>query len=141
MVNFLKFCLLIFTIIPLSLFAQNLEDLDFVLENNPYPKQQEENLSFDFNQENELTFATLTVIRFYQNFVSSQQSPRICTFEPSCSRFGHAAIKVFGPIIGILLAGDRMQRCYPANAEYYKTLLPNGKYRDNVRSYEKYIKK
>jgi len=141
MVDFLKFCLLILIIIPLSLFAQNLEDLHFVLENNPYPKPQDEDLSFDFDQENELTLATLSVIRLYQNFVSSQQSPQICTFEPSCSRFGHSAIKDFGPIIGILLAGDRMQRCYPANAEYYKTLLPNGKYRDDVKDYEEYIKK
>ena len=36
-----------------------------------------------------------------------------CRFEPTCSRYGIEAYKVYGPIRGTIMTGKRILRCHP----------------------------
>lgn len=36
-----------------------------------------------------------------------------CRFEPTCSRYGIEAYKVYGPIRGTVMTGKRILRCHP----------------------------
>jgi putative component of membrane protein insertase Oxa1/YidC/SpoIIIJ protein YidD len=67
---------------------------------------------------------TRTVLRsaiiLYQLTLSSQDSPA-CNYEPTCSRFAQEAIRIRGPILGSLMASDRLQRCIGAARRYYPT--------------------
>lgn len=74
--------------------------------------------------------AFLGAIRFYQKRISPIGGNR-CGFWPSCSAYGYEAIKERGPILGIIMIGDRQIRCNiwkEEGADY--TLLPHGKLYD-----------
>jgi putative membrane protein insertion efficiency factor len=73
------------------------------------------------------------LIRFYQVFISSAGGPDRCGFRPSCSRYGYQAIQEQGPIVGIIMIGDRQTRCniFKEPGPDYP-LLPNGKLYDPV---------
>ncbi|MGC9363327.1 MAG: membrane protein insertion efficiency factor YidD [Fidelibacterota bacterium] len=77
--------------------------------------------------------AALVWIRIYQKSISSQDLPS-CVFHPSCSRFAFGAIERFGPVKGILLAGDRLLRCNPFAHNYYK--FDGEKFSDPVERYD-----
>lgn len=77
--------------------------------------------------------SALVWIRIYQKSVSSQDLPS-CVFHPSCSRFAFGAIERFGPVKGILLAGDRLLRCNPFAHNYYK--FDGEKFSDPVEWYD-----
>ncbi len=51
------------------------------------------------------------LIRGYQATLSRVQGD-VCNFTPSCSHFAVQAVERFGPIQGLLLASDRLQRCH-----------------------------
>jgi len=36
-----------------------------------------------------------------------------CRYEPTCSRYGIEAYKVYGPIRGTIMTGKRILRCHP----------------------------
>ncbi|HTZ40200.1 MAG TPA: membrane protein insertion efficiency factor YidD [Syntrophales bacterium] len=77
--------------------------------------------------------AFLGMIRLYQSFVSPVGGVDRCGFRPSCSRYGYQAIQEQGPLVGIMMIGDRQTRCNifkEPGADY--TLLPNGKLYDPV---------
>jgi putative membrane protein insertion efficiency factor len=73
------------------------------------------------------------LIRFYQIFISSAGGPDRCGFRPSCSHYGYQAIQEQGPIVGIIMIGDRQTRCniFKEPGPDYP-LLPNGKLYDPV---------
>jgi putative component of membrane protein insertase Oxa1/YidC/SpoIIIJ protein YidD len=73
------------------------------------------------------------LIHFYQDFISSAGGPDRCGFRPSCSRYGYQAIQEQGPIVGIMMIGDRQTRCniFKEPGPDYP-LLPNGKLYDPV---------
>jgi putative component of membrane protein insertase Oxa1/YidC/SpoIIIJ protein YidD len=73
------------------------------------------------------------LIHFYQGFISSAGGPDRCGFRPSCSRYGYQAIQEQGPIVGIMMIGDRQTRCniFKEPGPDYP-LLPNGKLYDPV---------
>jgi putative component of membrane protein insertase Oxa1/YidC/SpoIIIJ protein YidD len=75
--------------------------------------------------------AMLGLIRFYQHFVSSAGGPDRCGFGPSCSRFGHQAIREQGPVVGVVMTADRLTRCNIFERPGY-TRLPNHKLYDPV---------
>jgi len=78
----------------------------------PIEKEKQENLSFIISETSGIKLSALWFIRFYQNFISSQHdNKQMCTFIPSCSRFGIDAIKSYGIPRGVLLISDRLQRC------------------------------
>jgi putative component of membrane protein insertase Oxa1/YidC/SpoIIIJ protein YidD len=83
----------------------------------------------------ELTFLLNGFIKTYQTFLSSQQSPQICTFKPSCSHFGYQSIGQYGVFWGLLMTSDRFVRCHNLNYRYYKLDVASGKLNDPVDIY------
>jgi uncharacterized protein len=54
----------------------------------------------------------LAPITAYQRFVSPAL-PRRCKYEPTCSRYAVGAIREYGILRGLVLAGWRLLRCNP----------------------------
>jgi hypothetical protein len=54
----------------------------------------------------------LAAIRAYQ-LVLRPVLPPSCRFVPSCSEYARDAIRVHGPVWGLLLAARRIARCHP----------------------------
>jgi uncharacterized protein len=77
--------------------------------------------------------ALLGLIRLYQWRISPVGGPDRCGFRPSCSNYGYEAIKEEGPIVGLMLIGDRLTRCniFKKPGPDY-ALLPNGKLFDPI---------
>jgi putative component of membrane protein insertase Oxa1/YidC/SpoIIIJ protein YidD len=95
--------------------------MDFISEVNPVVTVETDERSmsfFDLSQTSELKLAFTGIIRFYQIFVSSQDAPS-CNFTLTCSRFTTKAIQKYGAIHGILMGGDRIQRCFGLSRKYY----------------------
>ncbi|MCF7911336.1 MAG: membrane protein insertion efficiency factor YidD [Candidatus Cloacimonetes bacterium] len=110
-------------------------DLSFIREHNPAFKAAiSEDLSYDFNQSSELKLTILFMIRTYQNYISSQQNS-VCTFTPSCSRFGYYSIRKYGFFYGVLMTSDRFLRCHGFSADYYPYSSAAGKLDDPVDQY------
>ncbi|EEH64303.1 conserved hypothetical protein YidD [Gleimia coleocanis DSM 15436] len=61
---------------------------------------------------NILTKLLTAPIRFYQLYISPAFPPR-CRYYPSCSTYAVEAIKVHGPIKGLILGTYRLLRCNP----------------------------
>ncbi len=73
----------------------------------------------------------LGAIRFFQEYVSPADGAR-CRFAPTCSRYGHRAIRDHGPWRGVLMTADRLMRCsYLTDPAAYRQ-LPNGRLDDPV---------
>jgi uncharacterized protein len=51
-------------------------------------------------------------IALYSRFISPGL-PRRCKYEPTCSRYALAAIREYGILRGLVLAGWRLLRCNP----------------------------
>jgi putative membrane protein insertion efficiency factor len=51
-------------------------------------------------------------IAIYQRFISPA-IPRRCKYEPTCSRYAVGAIREYGILRGLVLAGWRLLRCNP----------------------------
>jgi len=51
-------------------------------------------------------------VRFYQRFVSPA-IPQRCKYHPSCSEYAVTAIRRYGILRGLVLAGWRLLRCNP----------------------------
>jgi len=56
--------------------------------------------------------AAVTPIVIYQRFISPG-IPRRCKYEPTCSRYAVDAIREYGILRGLVLAGWRLLRCNP----------------------------
>ena len=54
----------------------------------------------------------LAPIRFYQRFVSPL-FPRRCKYLPTCSEYAVDAVRDYGVLRGVVLAGWRLLRCNP----------------------------
>ena len=54
----------------------------------------------------------LAPIRLYQRLVSPLMPAR-CKYHPTCSEYAVQAIRVHGPMRGVVLAGWRLLRCNP----------------------------
>ena len=54
----------------------------------------------------------LAPIVAYQRFISPA-IPRRCKYEPTCSRYAVEAIREYGILRGLVLAGWRLLRCNP----------------------------
>ena len=51
-------------------------------------------------------------VRFYQRFVSPA-IPQRCKYHPSCSQYAVTAVRRYGILRGLVLAGWRLLRCNP----------------------------
>ena len=56
--------------------------------------------------------ALLLLLRAYQTLVSPMLGPR-CKYHPTCSQYAADALREFGLVRGLLLAGWRLLRCNP----------------------------
>jgi len=95
--------------------------LDFLSETSPIIKEEsdERYISlFDFKETSEVKLAFSGIIRIYQIYVSSQDAPS-CNFTLTCSRFMTKAIQEYGAFHGLLMASDRLQRCFGLSRKYY----------------------
>jgi uncharacterized protein len=54
----------------------------------------------------------LAPIRAYQRFISPAL-PRRCKYEPTCSAYAVDAVREYGVVRGLILAGWRLLRCNP----------------------------
>jgi putative membrane protein insertion efficiency factor len=59
-----------------------------------------------------LRIVVVTPIVLYQRLISPA-IPRRCKYEPTCSRYAVEAIREYGILRGLLLAGWRLLRCNP----------------------------
>lgn len=62
-------------------------------------------------------------IRFYQLAISPHLGAN-CRFTPTCSQYAIEAIRVHGPLRGILLAARRIGRCHPWGGSGYDPVPP-----------------
>ena len=126
------FVLVILLMMNPAVFGGNEADLDFILRCNPItPERAKETAVFTFNETNELKVALIGLIQAYQLFISSQDID-VCNFTPSCSRFAVTALKRHGPLHGILMISDRLQRCNKMGKQYYPINQETGKCDDPV---------
>ena len=56
-------------------------------------------------------------IRLHREVITHQDGA-VCSFQPSCSRYGLAAIRRYG-LKGLLMASDRLLRCHGGSHRYY----------------------
>ena len=63
---------------------------------------------------NPLRALVLAPITLYRRVISPLLGPR-CRFHPTCSAYADQAIREFGILRGLLLAGWRILRCNPWN--------------------------
>ncbi len=61
---------------------------------------------------NSIAILLLALIRLYQYSLSPFLGPT-CRFHPSCSEYACQAIRRYGPLGGLVLAGKRILRCHP----------------------------
>jgi uncharacterized protein len=59
-----------------------------------------------------VTRLVIAPIRLYQRLISPALGQH-CKYEPSCSRYAVEAIRRFGILRGLVLAGWRLLRCNP----------------------------
>ena len=118
-----------------SVLSDEAADLAFIRKVNPVtiPKPQEV-IRFNPWETSELKLAATGLIRLYQKFISSQDSPT-CNFQPTCSRFGMACIREYGVARGTLLTADRLLRCNGSQSQHYHKDSVTGKYIDPVSDY------
>lgn len=135
--------LLIFLLIcNFSAFTQLAEEFNFIIKSNPIIFiEGKKHFPLTLEEISEVKLVCLGLIRAYQLFISSQQNNlEICTFTPSCSRFGMSAIKKYGVFYGILMTSDRLQRCYGLNRKYYPIHPKTGKCYDPIEPHYLKIK-
>ena len=134
LVLFCMFCLSAVIFVSL-VFSDEAADLAFIRKVNPVtiPKRQEI-IHFNPWETSELKLAATGLIRLYQKFISSQDSPA-CNFQPTCSHFGMACIREYGVARGILLTADRLLRCNGSQSQHYHRDSVTGKYIDPVSDY------
>jgi putative membrane protein insertion efficiency factor len=58
------------------------------------------------------------VLFLYKQLISNQDGP-VCNFELTCSNYGFKSIKQHGPILGLIMATDRLLRCNPEAPLHY----------------------
>jgi putative membrane protein insertion efficiency factor len=54
----------------------------------------------------------IATVRVYQTVISPA-IPRRCKYEPTCSRYAVEALREYGILKGLVLAGWRLLRCNP----------------------------
>ena len=65
-----------------------------------------------------LTAVLLAPVRAYQRFISPAL-PRRCKSHPTCSAYAVDAVREFGVLRGLVLAGWRLLRCNPLSRGGY----------------------
>jgi hypothetical protein len=72
-------------------------------------------------------------IAIYQRAISPA-IPRRCKYEPTCSRYAVEAIREYGILRGLVLAGWRLLRCNPWSHGGYDPVVAQRMFRTGDRS-------
>jgi putative membrane protein insertion efficiency factor len=73
-----------------------------------------------------ITFLLLIPIYIYQYVISPVLQPS-CRYVPSCSQYAVEALKIHGPLKGLVLATWRILRCNPWGGHGYDPVPPKKK--------------
>ncbi len=60
-----------------------------------------------------MKYLAIAPIRLYQLVVSPLLPPNTCKYHPSCSQYAIDALREYGLLRGLVLAGWRLLRCNP----------------------------
>lgn len=70
-------------------------------------------------------FLLIVPVKIYQ-WMISPMLPKSCRYEPSCSQYAIEALKVHGPIKGLILGTKRILSCNPWGGHGYDPVPPKG---------------
>ena len=70
-----------------------------------------------------ISLLLLSLIKLYKILISPFLSPS-CRFLPSCSSYMAEAIKLHGPIKGVILGTKRIIRCNPFGGSGFDPVIP-----------------
>ena len=133
---FFAFCM-VTGVFAASSFGGEAADLAFIRKVNPIQQEKtQEVIRLNLQETSELKLTATALIRLYQKFISSQDSPT-CNFVPTCSHFGMACVQEYGVLRGICLTADRLLRCNGSQSPYYHKDLKTGKNIDPISDYAK----
>jgi len=65
-----------------------------------------------------LSFILAVPVHIYR-YLIGPLLPRVCRHEPSCSQYMLDALKIHGPITGLVLGTNRILRCRPGGTHGY----------------------
>lgn len=71
------------------------------------------------------SFLLIVPVKIYQ-WVISPMLPSTCRYEPSCSQYAIEALKVHGPLKGLLMGTRRILSCHPWGGHGYDPVPPRG---------------
>ena len=73
-----------------------------------------------------LLVALLTLpIKIYQ-WVISPALPKTCRYYPSCSEYAIEALKIHGPVKGLIMGTKRILSCHPWGGQGHDPVPPKG---------------
>jgi len=58
------------------------------------------------------TFLLIIPVRLYQ-WIISPWLPKTCRYQPSCSEYAIQALRIHGPVLGLILGTKRILSCHP----------------------------
>ncbi|RPJ08845.1 MAG: membrane protein insertion efficiency factor YidD [Spirochaetaceae bacterium] len=113
----------IYLLAAIILFADEKTSIVFINSLNPVTSSWEvkavsSGVGTFYLRTNELSLLGVSLVRFYQVFISPQDIPS-CPFEPTDSEYARLAINKYGFVLGIIMASDRYQRCNGYGTWYY----------------------
>ncbi len=116
-------------------FGDETESLRFILRHNrptaAAGDSHAHSASFAFftTETSEVKLVFLSLLKFYQLVISSQDQPS-CMFTPTCSEYARQAIEKYGLIVGAVMAGDRLLRCNGTGRRFYHVDEKTGRLAD-----------
>ncbi|MEX2371021.1 MAG: membrane protein insertion efficiency factor YidD [Bacteroidales bacterium] len=72
-----------------------------------------------------LSLILVIPVKIYQ-WVISPMLPGTCRYEPTCSNYAIEALKVHGPLKGLLMGTRRILSCHPWGGHGYDPVPPKG---------------
>lgn len=72
-----------------------------------------------------LVWILIIPVKIYQ-WVISPWLPKTCRYEPSCSHYAIEALRVHGPLTGLLLGTKRILSCHPWGGHGHDPVPPPG---------------
>lgn len=72
-----------------------------------------------------LSFLLIIPVKIYQ-WTISPMLPGTCRYEPTCSQYAIEALRVHGPIKGLLMGTRRILSCHPWGGHGYDPVPPRG---------------
>jgi putative membrane protein insertion efficiency factor len=72
-----------------------------------------------------LVYLLIVPVKLYQ-WLISPMLPRTCRYQPTCSVYAIEALRIHGPIKGLILGTKRILSCHPWGGQGYDPVPPKG---------------